>query len=52
MPRTAITISPRLGGLKLEKDETRNDPYCLVFIVKVLKKRIAAKVFRIIGVDY
>ena len=52
MPRTVLTIAPRLGSLKLEKNDTRNDPYRLVFIVKVLKKRIAAPVFGIIGVDY
>ena len=52
MVRTAITIASRLCSLKLEKNDTGNYPYRLVVIVKVLKKRIAAKVFRIIGVDY
>jgi len=48
MPRTAFTIEPRLGGLKLKKDYARDYPYRLIFVMEVSEERIATEMLGIV----
>ena len=49
---TAFPIPSRLCSLKLENNETGNNPNCVVCVVKNFEEGIAAPMFRVIRVDY